>query len=387
MRRYCAGAARFLEAAWDESRALFSYSTTLVEGDYVQVFSHPSVVRYTVNCLVGLQKAKQHDTDGDAFIGATDGLFERFLSVHGAELPSYADTGLLTVALSERGDDAAAVTVRWLAAAIADGKVERLALQDVSWMLWGLCAAARGGVTGSEAAARALFRVLHDRFLHRDSLLGRHSANPLRSHVVSFGATVYWLRALYEYASTFDDEYVDALFRHGTERIVQIQGPLGQWPWMIAVASAQAIDPYPVFSVHQDSMSMLFLLPALKRGVDGVDRAIDRSLAWLVGGNELEVDMVVPEPFFVYRSFERKESLDKARRYARSLWPTAARRPSGYAEAGRLRLNSECRSYQLGWVLYAWSGRSDLRDVGALGPGPQRPPPRGPLSEGGDTGS
>lgn len=372
MRRYCAGAARFLEAAWDDSRALFSYSTTLVEGGYAQVYAHPKAVRYTVNSLLGLQKAKQHDTDGDPFIGATDGLFERFVSVHGTELPSLADTGLLTVALSERGDDAANRTVRQLAAAVADGKAERLTLQDVSWMLWGLCEAARRGVTGSEAAARSLFRVLHGRFLNRDSLLGRHSANPLRSHVVSFGATVYWLRALYEYASTFDDEYVDALFRFSTRRVLEIQGPLGQWPWMIAVASAQPVDPYPVFSVHQDSMSMLFLLPALDRGVDGVEEAIDLSLAWLVGDNELEFDMIVPEPFFVYRSFERQESLGKARRYARSLWRSAAGRPSGYGGGGGLRVNSECRSYQLGWILYAWSGRSDLPDLDSLRHQPRR---------------
>jgi hypothetical protein len=280
---------------------------------------------------------------------------------------------LLTVALSERGDDAAERTVRRLAAAVADGKVERLALQEVSWMLWGLCAAARTGVTGSEAAARSLFRVLHGRFLNRDSLLGRHSSNPLRSHVVSFGATVYWLRALYEYASTFDDEYVDALFRFSTWRVMQIQGPLGQWPWMIAVASAQPVDPYPVFSVHQDSMSMLFLQPALERGVDGVEEAIGQSLAWVLGGNELEVDMVVPEPFFVYRSIQRKENLERARRYTRSLWRTVARRPSSYASEGTLRVNSECRSYHLGWVLYAWSGRSDLPDVNALRNLPRRP--------------
>ena len=366
MKRYRAGAVRFLEAAWNDSLALFSYSTTLVKGAYVQDFAHPSVVRYTVNSLLGLQKAKQHRTDGDPFIGATDWLFERFLSVHGTELPSYGDTGLLTVALSERGDASAERTVKRLAAAVIDGKVEQLTLQDASWMLWGLCAAARMGVTGSETAARSLFRVLHRRFLHHDSLLGRHSANPLRSHVVSFGATAYWLRALYEYAFTFDDEYVDALFRYGAGRVIQIQGPLGQWPWMIGVASAQPVDPYPVFSVHQDSMSMLFLLPALERGVDGVEAAIDMSLAWLSGRNELELDMVVPEPFFVYRSFERNEHLDKARRYARSLWRRGGRRTSGYSGQDGLRVNSECRSYQFGWVLYVWSGRSNLPDVDAL---------------------
>jgi hypothetical protein len=362
---YHAGSIRFLEAAWDERRALFSYSTSLVDGSYVQDFGHPATVRYTVNSLLGLQRAQLRDPRADPFLAAADSLLDRFLSVHGPTLPNFGDTGLLTAALATRGDsEGAKAQIDHLAELAASGVEQHLVLQELAWGLWGLCAAARTETPGAEAEARALFATLRRRFLDSDSLFARHNTNPLRRHVVSFGATAYFLRALHEYAETFHDEYADALFRHGVERTLALQGPLGQWPWMIGVSSAQAVDPYPVFSVHQDSMSMLFLLPAIDRGVEGVERAIDLSLSWLTGRNELGLSMIVPEPFFVFRSFERAARLQKPTRYARTVWHTLLRTSSGYLGPAGLRVNRECRSYQLGWVLFVWSGRTGGRVLG-----------------------
>ena len=41
---------------------------------------------------------------------------------------------------------------------------------------------------------------------------------------------------------------------------------------------------YPVYSVHQLAMAMLFVLPAID-SVEGVDEAIRRSWRWVMGGN------------------------------------------------------------------------------------------------------
>jgi hypothetical protein len=109
-----------------------------------------------------------------------------------------------------------------------------------------------------------------------------------------------------------------------------------------------------VFAVHQDSMAMLFLHPALDRGVPRIAKAIDRSVAWDFGENELATPMFVEEPFFAYRSIERTERAPRLRRYARSR--LAARAPAG-REARVVRINDECRSYHLGWILFAWTGR------------------------------
>jgi hypothetical protein len=121
---------------------------------------------------------------------------------------------------------------------------------------------------------------------------------------------------------------------------------------MIDARTGMAFDVYPVFSVHQDSMAMLFLLPALDAGESLAEQAIIRSIAWGFGANELDVRFYRESPFFAYRSIERDERLPRLRRYLRSV----GRAAGGYGGTA-LRLNDECRSYHLGWILYVWSAR------------------------------
>jgi len=185
-----------------------------------------------------------------------------------------------------------------------------------------------------------------------------HSDRRYRRRVASFGAVTYFLRALHEAATAFGDEDADQLFTAGLERTLALQGPLGDWPWMIDPVSGRSLDRYPVFAVHQDSMAMLFLLPALDRGVVGARQALDRSLDWALGRNELGIPMYVDDPIFVaFRSIERRERAPRARRYLRSSANVLMRRSGETERAPALRLNSECRSYHLGWILYAWCGR------------------------------
>jgi hypothetical protein len=160
---------------------------------------------------------------------------------------------------------------------------------------------------------------------------------------------------MHEAASTFGDRRAEKLFRSGVAEALELQGPLGEWPWMIDVARARAFDRYPVFSVHQDSMAILFLRPALDTAIAGAASAIDRSVRWVHGENELGLRFYLEEPFFAYRAVERSESWTKARRYGRWL----AGRSAGDVPASQLRVNRECRSYHLGWLLYAWRGWTD----------------------------
>ena len=150
-------------------------------------------------------------------------------------------------------------------------------------MLWGACAATREGLADAEEIAHALFKRIRTSYLCQDSLMPRHSLARHRGGLVSFGAVTYYLRAVAEYASTFDDEFALQLFKNGVERVLALQGRQGEWPWMIGVANARCLDFYPVYSVHQDAMAMLFLFPAMEAGVEGCALAVRRSLDWLGG--------------------------------------------------------------------------------------------------------
>jgi hypothetical protein len=162
---------------------------------------------------------------------------------------------------------------------------------------------------------------------------------------------------MHEAADTFNDEEAASLFSNGVRHAISIQGPQGEWPWMIHVGTGQPFEIYPIFSVHQDSMAMLFLLPALDAGQPRAEEAITRSLAWGFGNNELGVTFYLEDPFFAYRSIERAERLPRLRRYIRFLSYSITRRPGSFGGGRRLRVNEQCRSYHLGWILYAWAER------------------------------
>ena len=143
-----------------------------------------------------------------------------------------------------------------------------------------------------------------------------------------------------------------------------MQGDLGEWPWLISVRRRLPLDFYPIFTVHQDSMSMLFLLPALDEGLP-VSAAIEQSFAWALGRNELATPMIRETPFVAYRSIERDEQYARVRRYLRTVPRSVAGTAGRSASCRGVRVNVECRSYHLGWILYAWSGRSALPTEGS----------------------
>jgi hypothetical protein len=340
------GSLDFLPRAWSDEHALYSFKAELCDdGALTQDWSSPWAVRYTINSLLGVHAA--HGTDADA-------LVREFASRHAGLVTNPADLGLLTALMSAVGDEARSASALARVEAASELASKRLDTQSLSWMLWGSCAATRAGLDGAERVARNLLdRILRDS-VHPASGLPRHSLSAYRRNIVSFGTLVYFLRALHEAERTLEDERAALRYREGLARALALQGPQGEWPWMIDVARGVAFDRYPVFSVHQDSMAMLFLLPAIDAGLPGARAAAERSLRWVHGENELGLRLYREEPFFfAYRAIERNESAPKLRRYVRWL----ARRGPDAAPPKRLRVNRECRSYHLGWILYAWAPR------------------------------
>lgn len=353
LRRIVAGSVENLLATWDDETSLFPYSSRLVSGRPVNDYENALAVRYTLTSLLGLARAAR--TSAGPEVGEIAARVESFERRQGGRMGNLADVGLAVLLRTEL-DDAHGANEALKRLGSWDLRSPHLVMQDLAWALWGAVAAHRAGLAGAEDLARLLLSRVTE--LTSPGGLPFHSARRYRRRIVSFGAVTYYLRALHEAASALEDEDARLSFRAGLEITLALQGPLGDWPWMIDPVSGHALDRYPVFAVHQDSMAMLFLLPGLDRGLPGIEEAIDRSLDWALGRNELEVSMYVDEPvFFAYRSIERRERAARARRYLRSSVNVLTRRSAETLEARTLRLNPECRSYHLGWILYAWCDR------------------------------
>lgn len=352
-----------LRLAFDPRQALFSYSSRLDDrGGVVNHFRRPESLRYTINTYLGLSEAERHDGPID-WLGPVGDRVREFLARHEPELSSPADFGLLLVLLAATDPSHPAWLRGLRRIAKAVGGTERLTLnmQDLAWMLWG--AASRPSDRAARAVADRLFEFIRVLYVS-PSGLPRHSLARYRSNIVSFGSVAYYLRALYEYAAVSGSAPAREMLSAGLERVLALQAQDGAWPWMIDIRSGLPFDRYPVFTVHQDSMAMLFLFSAQDEGVPGVDEAIERSLRWNLGANELGVEMVRSEPCpWIYRSIERDERWPRARRYLRGLGPPPRAHPP---RTERVRINPECRSYHLGWVLYAWSDPARRAQLGSI---------------------
>lgn len=350
LRTLVAGAVDNLVATWSDKHGRFPYRSRIEAGSIENDYSHPLAVRYTLNSLLGLVQAARSGDGPD---------LDQVLSWYGTfrarpenETTSLADAGMHTlVALALETDERERLVGELKRVTGVHGPV----LQDVAWALWAACAAEREGVAGAAESVSALWSRLVGR--HTSPIgLPYHSPSRYRRRLVSFGALTYFLRAVHE-ASGLVDDRADRLFVDGVRRATTLQRPLGGWPWLIDAHTGSTLDAFPLFAVHQDSMAMLFLLPALDRGVEGVEAVIDLSLSWAFGDNELQTRMYLDEPvLFPFRSIERRERASRARRYGRALVAAVTSRPHPEPAPSRLRLNDECRSYHPGWILYAWCG-------------------------------
>ena len=179
--------------------------------------------------------------------------------------------------------------------------------------------------------------------------------------LTSFAAQVYPLHGLASFYRVTGEAPAPAL-RRAAERIAAAQGPLGQWWWLYSTQTRAVLEGYPVYSVHQDGMAFMALLPVEALGEGAFREPLALGLDWLSGPNELSTDLVRRDPPIVFRNIQRVGSdadamfgisrANLARVVARSLRPGADHTD---AEPGELEVLRECRPYHLGWLLHAYA--------------------------------
>lgn len=179
--------------------------------------------------------------------------------------------------------------------------------------------------------------------------------------VTSFAAQVYPLHGLAALCR-FTGEAPDPALARVAGRIVEAQGPLGQWWWLYSTRGRAILEGYPVYSVHQDGMAFMALLPVEALGVGAYREPLALGLDWLSDRNELSTDLVSRDLPLIFRNIQRVGSDadgmfgisrgNLARVVARSLRPGA---DHDVADSDALEVLRECRPYHLGWLLHAFA--------------------------------
>jgi hypothetical protein len=242
----------------------------------------------------------------------------------------------------------------------------------LSWALAGVeHAARRDGKTGESAArmADAMAADLLRRQNARTGLFRMRMLRPRRAlvsaltenRVGTFADQIYPIYALSLHAARTGDERVARAVRRCLEAVLGEQGRQGQWWWMVDTKTGRWVDRYPVYAVHQDAMAP-FGLHAARVCWDGdVDGHIRRGLDWLFGDNELGTSLVEEGDGVIWRAIQREGSIGDG---SYGVPPTTLwrRRMTGIGlgalgglrrSSGGLEVLRECRTYHLGWVLFA----------------------------------
>jgi len=172
-----------------------------------------------------------------------------------------------------------------------------------------------------------------------------------RGRIGSFADQVYPIYAFTMYARAFGVEAALDAARLCADAICRVQGPLGQWWWHYDASTGRVVQRYPVYSVHQEAMGPMALLALQQATGLEYGRFIARGLRWIYGCNELGVDMRDPKTGVVWRSL-RFSSKPRLIQQELRGWT----RPGSEAvPVSGLTVLHECRPYELGWLLYAFS--------------------------------
>jgi hypothetical protein len=98
--------------------------------------------------------------------------------------------------------------------------------------------------------------------------------------------------------------------------------------------------------------------------VPGAREAIVAGFNWIFGANEMGRSMLVPELRLIYRSMARCGFRgSREARLARAVFGTLVAGENWPAQRPAVRLTREMRSYEFGWLLWSFAGRTDYPEL------------------------
>jgi hypothetical protein len=361
VQRFIALATRGLMPMFDEQQQLFCYSLKRTERGMVPQGLSP---RYTMMTVMGLHRLEEA---GGASPIAIDPVVQRLL----ANLDWVKDIGDLGVLL-------------WMCALVAPERLaeleERIDLDtalvryrsakrgvtmELAWFLTGLsnwALACPERMPGLRDLAFQTFALLKknrgDQGFFGHLARGGSALGMARGRIGSFADQVYPIYAMTRFSQAYQDESALRMALQCGRGLCAAQGQWGQWWWHYDSLTGRVLEGYPVFSVHQHAMGPMTMF-ALGE-VAGCDFSpwIDRGLHWINAENELGFNMEDESAQVIWRCQYRRTSQIKT--YLKAAFDR--RSTSAPFEARKdLEVLFECRPYELGWLLYAFAGRTGKR--------------------------
>jgi hypothetical protein len=316
--------------------------------------------RYTIMTLLGLIRSEKA---GLASALPVKTILNRLLE-DTAWINNVGDLGLMlwlcAAACPERlSEMCAAWDVQ--SALVRFGETRYKRTTELAWFLTGLAHMSLASRSGSLAApdmATKVYRLLREN--QGDSGTFGHGARMatlsgmVRGHIGSFADQVYPIYALTVFARACGVREAFGAAGKCAEAICRAQGTLGQWWWHYDARAGRVAERYPVYSVHQDGMAPMALFALGDEANFDFTEPIYKGLQWIAGDNEAGYDLRDTDRKVIWRCIYHGSR--------REVWRNRLRYLAGAGTApessDELKVLLECRPYHLGWLLYAFAGRT-----------------------------
>ncbi len=239
-----------------------------------------------------------------------------------------------------------------------DNLIPRLTTMESAWLLSGLLHEYKRLPT--ESTKQIVLIVLAEvsaRFNSQTALF-RHATNRasikerLRSHIANFADQIYSVQALSYAAIVLEEKTPLNIAKTCALRLIELQGPLGQWWWHYNSESGAVSQAFPVYSVHQHAMAPMTLMALSAAGGGDFGNIISLSRRWL-GDNELAVNLLDREKGTIWRDIQPE--VNRLQKSCGDVLEVLGRHYDAYKDLSidLLRINYETRPYEWAWCLFA----------------------------------
>ena len=271
------------------------------------------------------------------------------------ERPDPGAVALAAWAAAEVGGTFASALFARLDSLLASG--DPLPTVDVSWML--TAATVAHGLGDTTAVAEQASRRLLDAQGTRGIFphwLPAQAQSRWREHVGSFADQVYPIQALARSFTVTGDPGALEAAETTAQRLCELQGQAGQWWWHYDIRTGDVVEGFPVYSVHQHAMAPMVLFDLAEAGGTDHTAEIVAGLEWIETHPGVVEELVSERLGVIWRKVGRREP----RKAARALAAITTSLQPGLKLRGLdlvlppVKVDYECRPYELGWLLYAW---------------------------------
>src|SRR6185437_1458805 len=348
-----------LEKCWLPSEHRWSYIYHLDGRKQPNEIFPSKDIFYTLNVLLGMTRVDQIPLSVDL-----KSIFRRnVIRLLEYPVPKYA-FGMALWTAAELNDELPQSVANHIQSMLADKRSwSTLTAQDLGMILIGVTAQAKNHAGFWSLLAAELFDFLSEQFFCSTNLFF-NSPRGLRRRFSSFATQPYLTLACYIYGESAGSPAAVKMANSSTRKLLELQGPNGEWPWFFDVPHGIVSDFYEIYSVHQYGMAPAFLRYAERLGVPEARDATSKGFRWVFGENQMQRAMLLPASGLSIRSQVRRGEINtKAFRIGRSTYQSILGRSSNLADPASLQLRLECRSYELGWILWSFGKRSDIPEL------------------------